>query len=813
MQKSIILICLISLFVWKNAQAQENQMEIKGKIQSSLQTELDGYVYLCRASDSSVLKFTLSETNGDFQFEKIQKTSFFIRVQLGSIPTFDSKIMDESQADTLILISVPEKQTEITQVDIQAKKPTYTRSPGKLTLNIEELISASGSSVFDVLERSPGIQISSTDQISLNGKQGIVVQLDGKASPLSGTDLANYLRGLPAQTLEKIEFITNPSAKYDAAGNAIINLKFKKDQRLGTNGSITGSVGHGLFVKTGTAIQLNHRTTKWNWNASYNYGYRKGFNELLLDRSFYENGEIQRSFSQRNYIEFPFQNHVGRLSVDYQVNKKQSIGMNLTAVGNSFHTKGTNESEVLNPLGQTDGFLSTVNNNAEQWQNWTANFNYKHILDTLNSEWTTDIDLANYQNNANQHFETKYLDNQQQLTQPLYRLRGDIDGKLSIYSIKTDLVKNISSNHSIESGYKGSYVEANNQVAFFNESTSNSEYDTTKSNHFIYKENIQAAYVSWKWQHKKWEIQTGLRAEWTGISGHQLVKNVRNSSDYFQFFPNFALSYRWNDTHQLDISYNRRIDRPGYDQLNPFKYYLDPTTYKTGNPYLIPQTTHNVEIGYLFMQKYLIQAGSGVTSHTIVETLSPSETEQQVTVQTNVNLHRVHLTYFGATIPIQVQKWWNIQTQLGSHLAQYSGNVSNTELNRAGAWSWNIQQMHQFTLSKKIQLEVTGNYRSREIYAYDHIRSLGFVSVGLMAKVMDNRGSIRLNFSDLFYTQPIRATVEFDNYQERFTVNRDTRVAMASFTYRFGNLKAANQRNRQGGAEDLKQRVGGGQGV
>ena len=601
--------------------------------------------------------------------------------------------------------------------------------------------------------------------------------------------------------------ISNPSSKYDAAGSAIINIKLKKDTRLGTNGTIAAGYGQGVYPKMNSGVSLNHRSKRINVYGSYNYAYRKAFNHLMLERRFFQNDTFQGAYIQDNYLKFPFNNHIVRAGVDFNINQKNSISFVVNGITNQFKQQGFNSSDVQGPNATTISAFETTNDSKDIWYSGSANFNYKRVLDTLGSEWTVDLDYAAYGNNTQQLFTTRYYNLDHNEYQPAYLLRGDIVGNLSIYSIKTDVHKELGKDRSLDAGLKSSYVIADNNLQFFDQSSGGSIYDSTKSNHFIYQENINAAYVSYTQKIGKWMLQLGLRAEHTAVSGKQLVYNVTNDTNYLQLFPTAYLTYQLNDKNSIEINYARRIDRPGYDQLNPFKFYLDPSTYKEGNPYLRPQTTHVLEIAHLWNNSIYTQLGVGKTLDNITEVIAPSLTQQNITVQTNTNLKSAEIIYFNASVPIPITKWWTSTNNLNSYVALYSGNVANTTINRQGSFAFNVQTSNQFTIGKTWTLEVNADYRSKELYAFDRINDIWSFGIGAQKKILQNRGSIRLNVTDLFYTNITTANVKFTDYTEYFDVRRETRVATLSLTYKFGKASVAANRRRAGGADDLKSRV------
>lgn len=783
------------------------QTEIRGEvIGRENQPVADAFIMLFGA-DSSVLKTEISDQQGKFVIPIGENQSCFLKITADNYNDFFSQFITASGSTTLPTIELVPVETELKEVEIVAKKPYLERQPGKLILNVENSIYSTGSSAFELLEKAPGVAINSNDVISLSGKNGIVIQIDGKPTPMSGSDLANYLRGIPSNAIEKIELINNPSAKYDAAGNAIINIRLKKDTRLGTNGTITSSYGQGVYAKTGLGFSVNHRSRKLNIYGSYNYAYRKGFNHLILERRFYQNDTFQGAYIQDNYIKFPFNNHIARAGIDINLNRKNTLSFVVSGVNNQFNPDGYNVSDVLGPDGLLTSRFSTSNESDDHWYNGSANVNFRHSLDSLGSEWTMDLDYARYGNQTEQLFTTRYFDLNNMEYQNPYLLYGDISGDLSIQALKSDYHKELGNDRSIEAGVKSSYVIADNNLQFYDRSSGNSVYDSTKSNHFIYKENINAAYLNFHQKKGKWDYQLGLRTEYTGISGEQRVYGITNDTVYLQLFPTANVSYKINEKQRIELSYNRRIDRPGYDQLNPFKFYLDPSTYKEGNPYLRPQTTHTIELAHSWKEQIYSQLGIARTLDNITEVIAPAPNQTNVTIQTNTNLRQVDLIYGNVSAPLQPVSWWSSINNLNAYVALYSGNVANTTISNRGNFAWNISSNNTFSVGKTWTFELTGSFRSRELYAFDSIRPIWTMGAGIQKKVWDNRGSVRLNITDIFFTNGIRADVAFTDYKEYFDVKRETRVATLSFTYKFGKASVPAGRRRGSGADDLKSRV------
>lgn len=804
--RKILLVLLFSCSIGAIAQ----NLSLSGELVNADNTPIaDAIVQLLKSSDSSLVKNEFTDDKGNFSYNNITSNSYIIQVNMIGYKSFISQSIDLNTSITLPVFSLQKSDIELKEVAVVAHKNYIEREKGKMILNVENSINAAGSSAFELIEKAPGVRVDNNDNVSFNGKQGVAIWIDGKPSPMSGTDLANYLRGIPSSAIEKIEMISNPSAKYDASGSSIINIRMKKDKRVGTNSSITSTYGQGVYMKTNNSLTVNHRNKKVNIFGSYNYAHRDGFSHLVLDRKFLHHDTVLSSYKQDNYIKFDFNTHTARAGIDYYANKNNTFGFLVSGVDNRFNPTGDNVSLVYDQTNTNTSVFTTSNRSKDKWYNYSANFNFKHSFDTVGTELTTDVDYAHFSNKTIQNFETHYYDlNSSEYLNP-YLLHGNIKGDLQLYSIKNDFVKNLKKDIHFEAGQKSSYVKADNELSFYNRSNEQNIFDSTKSNHFIYTENINAAYVNASKDFKKWSTQLGLRCEHTYVTGKQLVNNTSFVNNYIQLFPSAFVGYKFNDKHGLELNYSRRITRPSYEQLNPFKFYLDPTTYKEGNPYLKPQTTESVELTHVFKQKFYTTLGFGRTYKNITEVIAPSETEAKITIQTNKNLAIVDVYALNCSLPFEVTKWWHTTNDVNIYYASYTGTAGNTTITNIGNLNFNFNTVNTFNFTSTFSGELSANYKTKEQYAFDVIRPIWYLNIGLQKKLWNNRATLKLNVNDIFYTNVVTATTKFTDYTETFHVERDSRVATISFTYKFGKNSVPASKRRQGGADDIKQRAGG----
>ncbi|MEZ5017186.1 MAG: outer membrane beta-barrel protein [Flavipsychrobacter sp.] len=751
---------------------------------------------------------TLSDETGAFNLNNVQEGSYQLKVTMIGYNEYSKAIVVSKSVDVGALV-MKRKNKAMKEVTVRGTKPLIEVFADKLVVNVENSIVNSGATALEVLSRSPYVNVDNNDNISVKGKQGVTVMVDGKQMVLSGTDLANMLKSMPSNTISKIEIISNPGAKYDAAGTAgIINIKTKRDKRLGMNGSANASYAQGVYPKASIGFNLNYRTKKISSYVSYNYASRAFFNHLVLDRRFYDNNDVaQFSYMQDNFTKGTSLNHVGSMGIDYTLSKKTTVGISGTVGTNGFSPKANNHSSALDGNKNTLYRFITTGNHRQDYYNYSANANLRHNFDDKGQQLSVDVDYARYWNESNQNFETVYLSPNGASYQPNYYMRSDLVGLTQIRSFKTDYSLPLKNKAAFEAGIKTSYVTSNNRPLFYEKTTGDFLLDVKRSNHFIYRENINAGYLNLNKKWDKWSTQIGLRVEHTNIEAEQVTLDSTFKRNYTQLFPSVAVQRTISKKHDLGVTLSRRIQRPNYQQLNPFKFFIDNTTYREGYPYLNPALTYSVEASHIFKKKFVTSIGYSVTTNNITQVIQPSETEDSVTVQTDKNLATMH--YYGLTgaYPFQITKWWSNVSNISLYYLHYQGFLANTNLSN-GTPAFTVSSNNNFTLPMGFRAELGFWYQAKQVYGFMELEPMWMLNAGLQKQVFKNKGTIRLNVNDLFWKGLPRATSTYNAYQEDFVVKRESRQVSITFSYRFGKQTVPQTRKRKGGATDEMKRVG-----
>lgn len=808
---TFILLIYVTTYANKTfSQAGGVFYSIKGTFATTDNTPArDVVVQLLQAADKKLVKLEYTDAQGTFSFDHLPEGQYLIATQSMAYAPWLSATVTLNKNTLLGTLRLQATTTTLREANVTAVKPFIQQQYDKTTLNVAGSISAAGSTALEVLEKAPGITIDQNDNIAMRGRQGVLVMMDGKLVPMSGQELANLLRNLSANQIEKIDLITNPSAKYDAAGNAgIIDIRLRKGHQSGTNGNVSLSYGQGVYPKINPSVNFNSKMKKVNLFGSYNYNYRQFMNDLTIERQFYDAaGHYTGGINYDNFFRLGFNTHNARVGADYNITPDITVGVVANGIFNNGDITSDSRAESFDIQQQKTGSFTTIGDNHPQRNNGSINLNYKHRLDTSGKELSVDLDYARFSNDELQNYRTSYFDLQQGQSKPDYRLFGNLSGELSIKSVKADYTQPLRSlGARLDAGIKSSWVKADNDVRFFDRSSGTDILDTGKSNRFVYDENINAAYLN---ASKKWarlSIQLGLRVENTIAKGLQVTNKENFDRNYTQFFPSGYVGYAFNKTHDLGISLSRRINRPSYRELNPFKVFLDPLTYSTGNPYLKPEITNSFELTHTFKEKYITKLGFSTTTDNILVVLSPDKEPNSV-IQTGHNLARYNYYNISFSVPFTVGRWWNSTNEALAYYGEYKGDLANTHLN-ASRVSFNLNSINSITIGPNTTMELTATYNSRTYYGFLDVKGVWFMGIGAQRQLWNKKASVKLNLSDVFFTNYANAVTRLTGYGETFFQRRDSRVFTITFNYKFGGNGSGGGNKKAGGAEEEKRRAG-----
>lgn len=795
--------------------AQSQTGKVNGAVSGTQKPIEAASVGVLRAKDSAIVKMAVTDKAGQFEVEKLAAGKYLVLVQSVGYAKYYSESFELGNGKTYTVqpITLVNASKELQGVVVSSKKPLIEQKLDRTIINVDASPSNAGATVLEVLEKSPGISVDKDGNISLKGKQGVVVMIDGKPTYLGAQDLANMLRNMASSNLDQIEIMTNPPARFDASGNSgVINIKTKKTKVMGYNASVTTGYTQGVLPKTNNSFNLNYRQGKINFFANASHNYNRNFGNIMINRNFRDQstGTLLSNFDQVADNQRKFNSYNYKVGFDYFMSKKTTLGL----VVNGYESKGTEYTDNTTYIRDQNANLITrtqaINDVNMKFNNVGVNLNLRHVFDSTGKELTVDADYVNYTQDNTQLLSNEFFDHQGNIKSPDEKLRGILPAGINIYSIKADYSQSMKGNVKFEAGFKTSYVNTDNDAQYSNWNGTVFINDVTRSNHFLYKENINAAYLNFNKQFsKKWSGQLGLRAENTNITGNQLTTGEVFKRNYTQVFPTVYIGYTMNEKNQFALSYGRRIDRPNYQDLNPFFYFLDKYTYQVGNPYLRPQFSHNIELNHTFKGILNTSLNYSATNDILQDVLEQIDSTNSSFIKKSNIARRQNL---GASVSLgmPLNKWFRTNIYMNVFNNKFTGRVNGGDISVSGTtFMTNIS--NQFTLPKGWGAELSGFYRTGGVEGVLVARSMGGMNIGFTKQVLKTKGMIRLVVRDVLYTQQFRGYSKYQNVDVTIRQNRDSRVVNLSFTYRFSKGKTAAQRKR-GGANEEQNRVnlGGG---
>jgi iron complex outermembrane recepter protein len=769
-------------------------------------------VLLYNNTDTTAAKQFITNAAGAFSI-KATKGAYHIGVVAVGYKKMVTPSFTFNNTATLSIatITLVKAVTTLAGVTVTSKKPLVEVTADKTIVNVEGTINAVGSNALDLLRKSPGVQLDNDDNIAMAGKNGVQVFIDGKPSPLGGADLVNFLQNLQSSQIEAIELITNPSAKYEAAGNAgIINIRLKKNKALGTNGAINAGYGIGIHAKYNAGLSLNHRNKKVNVFGNYNINSGLTYNDFRINRSV-----LDTSFMLKSDRSIQNTAHNFKTGLDYFIDKKNTIGVMVN--GNIAYNTNFNFSNTginYQPTNTPNRILVANNITDVALNNINFNTNYKYSNANA-QELNVDADYGLYRNKNNLQQPNIYYNpaGTTELSRAIYYFIAPTN--IDIFSLKADYEQNFAKGK-LGLGGKTSYVKTDNRFERYNANTGTNIFDAPRSNQFDYRENINAIYANYNRKWKTITLQAGLRVENTvseGTSYSLLPNGFINYSgaasfkrNYTNLFPSIAISFTKNLNSQFSIAYSRRIDRPAYQDLNPFEFKLDEYNYRKGNPDLIPQYTNTIGITYVYKSKLISKLSYSHVQDVFAQITDTIEKSKSFI--TNKNLATQNIFNLSISYPI-TYKWYTAFIALNTYYTKYMADFGGgTRVINLDVTAFNINMQNSFKLGKGFTGEVSGNYNSPTIWQGTFkSRAQGGLDIGLQKSILKGRANIKALVTDIFLTQKFNGISNFAGSTGEINIVRESRQFKLNFTYRFGSNQVKAARARVTGLEEENKRI------
>lgn len=773
-------------------------------------------VSLLNAKDSSVAKLSATKSDGRFSIAGAKAGQYLIST---SHVGFNKSVSAPFEFNGTSDIEVPATQLEKSSGDMKgvtvvAKKPIVEVKADKTILNVEGTINSTGNDALELLRKAPGVTVDKDDNLALSGKNGVQVFIDGKPSPLSGTDLSNYLKSLQASQIESIELITNPSAKYEAAGNAgIINIRLKKNKAYGFNGSVNAGYNIGTYAKYNTGLALNYRYKKLNMFGNYNFNHSKNENFMNLYRT-----SDDSIFDQRSTMLNRNESNGFKAGIDYYATNKSTFGVMVN--GNLGENSFANNSRTnISPLSSklVDKVLIADNSADGKRDNMNFNANYR-FADTSGHELNIDADYGYYNNDNSQLQPNDFFDASGNNFKYNETYRMNTPSEIDIYSVKADYEQNFKKGR-LGIGTKISYVNTDNTFQRFAGQTSSPAFEDTRNN-FKYKENINALYVNYNRQFKGFMIQGGLRVEntqsegnssgfrWDNVENKMVNVDYKLDRNYTSPFPSAAVTLNKNPMNQWSFTYSRRIDRPSYQNLNPFEFNLDKYTFQRGNPNLKPQYTNSFGVTNTF--KYRFNTTLNYSHVADVFTQVP-EIEGSKALITTKNVTDQDIVSLNFSMPLSF-KWYSVFANLNTYYSRYNPNVDTYK--SVDVFSFQVYMQQTAKLNKTTTLELSGFYSAPSIWqgAFKSSKMWG-LDGGIQQTLFKGKMTAKASITDIFKTMRYSATNGLTGQTLKVNGGWESRQFRLNLSYRFGRNQVKAARQRKSSIEEENKRTQGGGGI
>jgi hypothetical protein len=810
----VITFILLQIILIQTVFAQSTHT-ISGSVQDKNNKGIDlAMISLIQiTADSTILKTEYTDQDGSFQMKQVPSGEYILQVNLLGYEEYKHSVsLREGQTSQVIpTITLRETENLLNEVVISGKTPAIERKLDRTVVNMDAMISGTGGDILEALERAPGITIDHDGSIMLKGRSGVTVYINDKPTYLSGTDLESYLRSLPAGSVKQIEIITNPPAKYEAAGNSgIINIIMKKNTLEGFYGNVSLSYRQAIYNSSNNSFNLSYNKNKLSVSASIFGGYFGSFQDLNINR-YYRNETNERlsSFAQNSYGSRSGKYFNSSLSTDYFISDNTTLGASLRFNTSPSGRQNDNTALVRNSENILTQSVVADNRTEATFNNQVYNLYFNHKLDTVGSMISIDADYVAYQSGATQLFKNFLYDGNNQLNFQ-DQINGNLPSGIEIYAAKSDFTKIINKGSRFEAGYKFAFTNTDNEAAYSTTIDEITTPDYDLSNRFLYKEWINAGYLNYTRSAGKFDFQLGLRLETTTLNGDQLGNVEKPGSSftrtYTNLFPTFYTSWKMDTSanHVMIFSYGRRIDRPYFQDLNPFISPLDKFTFYAGNPNLLPTFSHNFSLSHSYKSIFTTTLNYSKTLDGINETL---EIRDSIYYSRPGNISDAQVLSLSFELNLELTKWYSINSYASFMYRSFESQLYTEKLQSSGT-NYNASLTNNFNLGKGWSADLVGSYQSDFVYAQLLIKGFGHLNAGVQKKLFNNTASIRLTVSDILYSRIGNGVINNLRLTDAdWNSKYDSRAATLSFSWRFGNSGQKKQRHNSNGSSEEQNRV------
>ncbi|MCE3228771.1 MAG: TonB-dependent receptor [Bacteroidetes bacterium] len=761
-------------------------------------------VGLMNVSDSSLVKGSISDDKGYYFFLDIKKGNYIFKISSAGFLDFYSNSINVDSLSQLKLepFILKNSGVNLNEVSVTALKKPIEFKNGNIIVNVEGSPLAIGNSVYDVIMRMPGV-MTDGDNITLQGKS-VSFLIDNRIQQLAGGQMISLLKSMNASNVEKIELINNPSAKYDAAGSGgLINIITKKIRLTGFSGNFMLHSSQGFYNNTFSQLSLNYKGKKFSVFTNYNASYTDTRSVNNWHREVKYDSTVTKL--DQNYVETAHNRYVSFFGgADWFINKRNTLSARIDfRPGKEKVIRHATTTISDNALGYHNLSFDFEKPNDWFWQDYSLN--YDLLIDTTGGKLTFNTSYSTYPERWSAMYQNHYLDEQYNDVAPVKVFRGENKVDLSVLTGRIDLEKNFAKKFRLEAGVKIAFQDLFSDFVFADRNTSTGIFtlDTSLTNAFSYKEQIQAGYVEMSKELKKFNFRVGVRGENTIILAESKTNSVKYDRTYFNLFPVASIDYNYSDKHNYSLSYNKRISRANYLNFNPYKSFRSILTYMQGNPYLNPQYTDRIDLRHTY--KGRISNSFSYSFHKnyfLTYNIENSKTKELIFY--NGNLDQGEIFSYSLFYQGDIFKWWTISTSLGIHYFRCKGTIEGVNYS-IGNNNNNVWMMHQFSLSKSTKLEISVWGVGPWVDGTTSFKPRGAINSGIKQNLLRDKLTISLGMHDIFYTLPVISEVTLQYQNSNSVHSWDSRRFNISVNYNFGKVKVQQHKTKTN--EEEKNRV------
>lgn len=797
----ISILSLIILFSFSLFTDPLNAQTIKGRISGVVVDKATGNpvessdVRLLSAADSSFVTGTATDAAGNFLMEVIKPGRYFLNVRMIGYSNFAvneiilNKRNSEINLDTIRIRSGNDIQTD--EIEVETQKSPIEFSADKKIFNVSDDITITGGNALDVLKNVPSIQVDVDGNVTLRGSQNVKILVDGKPFGLEGSNRNAILQQIPANSVESVELITNPSAKYNPEGTSgILNIVLKKKTDLGYNGSFT--LNAGTDDKYSGSVNLNYKKNNVNFSGSYNYSNQKNiFTGSSLRQNFFPG--TAEFIDQINSGNIKRLSHLIKAGVDFEIDRKQSIGFNLNYSPRNTNRQEKNENKYYDSLQNLNPYFLTNTTEDDAGKNFDASLNYNLKFKNPKNTLYGEVSYSKETDEETSSTEEVYIFPINNTPDKYITFQNEKNNQINL---QLDYVNLSEKKLKIETGYKSIFRKNDDDINFLNyDYTTNSYINNINiSNNFIYKENIHALYAIFTDKIKDFGFSFGGRIEQTYTNGELLTGSKNFDKNYFGIFPSASLSQKLSLSQELQLTYSRRINRPNSRNLNPFPDISDPLNIRIGNPDLKPEYTNSFELSYINYFKFATitpsifyrKTDDEISRYRIV-------TDSNVSITTFENLNSSKSYGIDFIVNSQILKWWNVNGNLSFYRSEVNAsNISEGLTNETDSWSARVSS--GMSIPDIFDLQLTYFYSGKRISANGSVEPIQSLDAAVKKEFLDRRASIGFRISDIFNTLKFKIRTGDERYTQESVRRRNSRTAFLTFTYNIGSSEKGKDR-------------------